>query len=166
MTCKDAMLNIIKRQTEGLMYHDEMTDYYAFLNLGMLKKLHKKQTEEELEALQKAKCTYISAFGMIPFYTAEDPRAIPPDWKNKTNSEVDETSLQFLAQASLSDYLKWEEDTCEIYKASAEALKENMNFHLYRKVCDMIEDVQKEICNINNILLDAALYNYCPSYFK
>ena len=166
MTCKDAMLNIIKRQTEGLMYHDEMTDYYAFLNLGMLKKLHKKQTEEELEALRKAKCTYISAFGMIPFYTAEDPKAIPPDWKNKTNSEVDETSLQFLAQASLSDYLKWEEDTCEIYKASAEVLKENMNFHLYRKVCDMIEDVQKEICNINNILLDAALYNYCPSYFK
>jgi hypothetical protein len=166
MTCKEALLQIIQRQTEGLMYHDEMTDYYAFLNLGVLKKLHRKQTEEELEALRKAKCDYISTFGMIPFYTANDPKAIPSDWRNKTNAEVDEQSLKLLIQSSLLGYVSWEEDTCDIYKTSAQAFKENMNSPLYRKACDMIEEVQKEICKVNQLLLDAASYDYCPSYFK
>jgi hypothetical protein len=166
MLCKDAQLQIIQRQTEGLMYHDEMSDYYAFLGLGMLKKLHHKQTKEELCSLRKAKCDYISTFGMLPFYTATDPKVIPSEWKNKTNVEVDEKSLKLLIQSSLLSYLTWEEETCDIYKASAKVFKENMNFPLYREACEMIEEVQEEICKINELLLDAALYDYCPSYFK
>ena len=47
MDCKEAMLSVIRRQTEGVMYHDEMVDYYTFLNLNVLKDVHKKQTKEE-----------------------------------------------------------------------------------------------------------------------
>lgn len=166
MTCKEAMLKIIKRQTEGLMYHDEMTDYYTFLHLGILKDLHQKQTKDELKSLRQAKCLFISAFGMLPFYSATDPRVIPMEWLNKSNIEIDDSSLKLLIQTSLAGYLTWEEETCEIYKASAKEFKENMNFPLYREACKMIEEVQEEICKINEMILDAALYDYCPSYFK
>ena len=166
MTCQEAMLSIIQRQTEGLMYHDEMTDYYTFLNLGILKDLHKKQTKEELNSLRKAKCSFISTFGVLPIYTAVDPRAIPPDWKSRTTEDVDEQSLKILIETSLSSYLNWEEKTCTIYKAAAKELKEHMHFPLYREVCEMIEEVQEEICKIKEISADAAVYGYCPSYFR
>lgn len=166
MTCKEAMLTIIQRQTEGLMYHDEMSDYYAFLGLGALKDLHKKQTKEELSSLRKAKCHFISTFGVLPIYSATDPKAIPPDWKNKTTSDVDEQSLKILIETSLSGYLSWEEKTCSIYKLAAQTFKENMNFPLYREACEMIEEVQKEIHKIKEMNADATIYGYCPSYFK
>ena len=41
MDCKEAMLNIIRRQAEGVIYHDEMVDYYTFLNLNVLKNVRK-----------------------------------------------------------------------------------------------------------------------------
>lgn len=166
MLCKDALLRVIQRQTEGLMYHDEMTDYYAFLHLDVLKELHHKQTKEELCALREVKCDYIKTFESLPFYIATDPKVIPIEWKNKTVADVDEASLKILIKDSLAGYLDWERETCEIYKSMALVFKENMNFYLHRKVCKMIEEVQEEIHCINEMIVDAASYDYCPSYFK
>jgi hypothetical protein len=64
MPCKSALLSIIQRQTEGVMYHDQMTDYYAFLHLDKLKELHHERTKEELCSLRKVKCDYINALGL------------------------------------------------------------------------------------------------------
>ena len=166
MLCKDALLKIIQRQTEGLMYHDEMTDYYAFLHLDELKHLHHEQTKNELCSLRKAKCDYIKVFDSLPYYNAVDPQAIPTEWKTKTTADVDEASLKLLIQKSLNEYLTWEKNTLEIYKTSAAAFKENMNFYLHREACKMIEDVQCEIHKIKNIITDASSYGYNPSYFK
>lgn len=166
MHCKDALLKIIQRQTEGLMYHDEMTDYYAFLHLDMLKHLHQKQTEEELCSLRKIKCDYIKTFESLPFYIATDPKVIPIEWKGKTSAEIDEASLKMLIRQSLEGYLSWEMETYETYKSMALVFKENMNFYLHRKTCKMIEEVQEEIHKIQNLIVDAASYDYCPSYFK
>lgn len=166
MFCEDALLKIIQRQTEGLMYHDEMTDYYAFLHLDVLKDLHHKQTKEELCSLRKSKCDYIKTFQMLPMYSASDPAVIPKEWKNKTSAEIDNSSLKILIQQSLDGYLSWELETCEIYKRMATVFKDNMNFHLYRKACDLIEEVQCEIHKVSKMIVDAASYNYEPSYFK
>jgi hypothetical protein len=166
MNCKEVLLSIIQRQTEGLMYHDEMTDYYAFLNLDYLKHLHKHQTKEELEALRDTKCLFISTFGMLPFYTATDPKVIPADWRTKSNTEITEASLRALVKSSLNQYLIWEQETCEIYKNAAKVFKDNMNFPLYRVTCELIEDVQKEINKIQKMMVDAAACDYLPSFFQ
>lgn len=166
MDCKEALLKVIQRQTEGLMYHDGMTDYYAFLRLPVLKELHYKQTKEELHGLRESKCLFISTFGMLPFYSAEDPKVIPAEWKLKTNTEVDESTLKALIKNSLHGYLAWEKATCEIYKTAALTFKENMHFLLYREICELIEEVEREICKVDAMIVDAASCNYNPSYFK
>lgn len=166
MDCKEAMLSVIRRQAEGLMYHDEMVDYYTFLNLGVLKDVHKKQAKEELSNLRKTKCDFITTFFVLPVYTATDPKAIPADWKTKTTADVDEPSLKVLIKSSLNDYFNWEDQTCEIYKHAASTLKENMNFPLYRKVCDLIEEVENEKQKIKNLMTEAITCGYHPGYFK
>lgn len=166
MFCQDALLKMIERQTEGVMYHDGMTDYYAFLHLTVLKDMHHEQTKEELCSLRKAKCLYIKHFGMLPKYSATNPNAIPVELMTKTTADIDEESLRVLIKQSLESYLSWERETCEIYKRMAMTFKENMHFVLYREACEMIEEAQKEICKINEMIIDAASYDYCPSYFK
>ena len=75
MNCKEIMLDILKHQTEAVMYHDQMTDYYKFLHLDKLAKKHEKQTYEELEALKNLKCSYINY--LINKY-CKAPARIPP----------------------------------------------------------------------------------------
>ena len=166
MDCKEAMLNIIRRQVEGVMYHDEMVDYYTFLNLNVLKNVHKKQTKEELSNLQKTKSNFIKIFGILPVYTATDPKVIPTDWEMKTAKDIDELSLRVLIESSLNDYLDWEEQTCEVYKNAACILKDNLHFLLYRKVCSLVEEVENEKQKVKNLIAEATTYDYNPTYFK
>jgi hypothetical protein len=166
MPCKSALLSIIQRQTEGVMYHDQMTDYYAFLHLDKLKELHHERTKEELCSLRKVKCDYIKVFKSVPFYTTNNPQQIPSDWRTKTTSSIDEVSLQTLLHKSLEDGLAWEQETCRIYKEAAKVFKENMNFYLYKEACKMIEETQNEIYELSEMLVEAASYSYNPSYFK
>lgn len=166
MSCKDALLTIIQRQTEGVMYHDQMTDYYAFLHLDDLKHFHHERTKEELCSLRKAKCDYIKVFESIPFYVTNNPQKIPLDWKTKTTASIDESSLKILLQKSLEDALAWERETCQIYKEAAKVFKEDMNFYLYKETCKMIEEVQNEIYEMSEMHTEAASYNFNPHYFK
>ena len=166
MDCKEAMLSVIRRQVEGVMYHNEMVDYYTFLNLNVLKTVHKKQTKEELSNLQKTKSNFIKIFGILPVYTATDPKVIPTDWEMKTTKDIDELSLRLLIESSLNDYLDWEEQTCEVYKNAACILKDNLHFLLYRKVCSLVEEVENEKQEVKNLIAEATTYDYNPTYFK
>lgn len=166
MPCEEAQLKIIQRQTEGLMFHDEMADYFCFLHLDILKKLHEHQEEEELENLRKAKKHYIKTFGKLPMYRAIDPDVIPPDWYSRTSSDITENDLKVLIRRGMEMYMTWEKDTLEIYKREAGIFKEHMNFRLHREALEMIEDVQEEIYKLSEMLIDAASYDYHPSYYK
>ena len=155
MSCKEIMLDILKHQTEAVMYHDQMTDYYKFLHLDKLAKKHEKQTYEELEALKNLKCSYINYFCELPYYKVDIEIIYPAEWKNKTSMEVNEDALKMLAKNSL-----------EKYKNYAYELKKNFNFVMLKEVCELIEEVEEEISRLKNMIIEAQSYNYNVEYFK
>ena len=166
MSCKEIMLDILKHQTEAVMYHDQMTDYYKFLHLDKLAKKHEKQTYEELEVLKNLKCAYINYFCELPYYKVDIEIIYPAEWKNKTSMEVNEDALKMLAKNSLEKYLTREENTLEKYKNYAYELKKNFNFVMLKEVCELIEEVEEEISGLKNMIIEAQSYNYNVEYFK
>lgn len=166
MSCKEIMLDILKHQTEAVMYHDQMTDYYKFLHLDKLAKKHEKQTYEELKELKNLKCAYINYFCELPYYKVDIEIIYPAEWKNKTSMEVNEDALKMLAKNSLEKYLTREENTLEKYKNYAYELKKNFNFVMLKEVCGLIEEVEEEISGLKNIIIEAQSYNYNVEYFK
>lgn len=166
MNCKEIMLDILKHQTEAVMYHDQMTDYYKFLHLDKLAKKHEKQTYEELEELKNLKCAYINYFCELPYYKVDTEIIYPAEWKNKTSMEVNEDALKMLAKNSLEKYLTREENTLEKYKNYAYELKKNFNFVMLKEVCELIEEVEEEISGLKNMIIEAQSYNYNVEYFK
>ena len=166
MSCKEIMLDILKHQTEAVMYHDQMTDYYKFLHLDKLAKKHEKQTYEELEELKNLKCAYIKYFCELPYYKVDIEIIYPAEWKNKTSMEVNEDALKMLAKNSLEKYLTREENTLEKYKNYAYELKKNFNFVMLKEVCELIEEVEEEISGLKNMIIEAQSYNYNVEYFK
>ena len=166
MSCKEIMLDILKHQTEAVMYHDQMTDYYKFLHLDKLAKKHEKQTYEELEELKNLKCAYINYFCELPYYKVDIEIIYPAEWKNKTSMEVNEDALKMLAKNSLEKYLTREENTLEKYKNYAYELKKNFNFIMLKEVRELIEEVEEEISGLKNMIIEAQSYNYNVEYFK
>ena len=166
MSCKEIMLDILKHQTEAVMYHDQMTDYYKFLHLDKLAKKHEKQTYEELEELKNLKCAYINYFCELPYYKVDIETIYPAEWKNKTSMEVNEDALKMLVKNSLERYLTREENTLEKYKNYAYELKKNLNFIMLKEVCELIEEVEEEISGLKNMIIEAQSYNYNVEYFK
>ena len=166
MSCKEIMLDILKHQTEAVMYHDQMTDYYKFLHLDKLAKKHEKQTYKELEELKNLKCAYINYFCELPYYKIDIEQIYPAEWENKTSMEVNEDALKMLAKNSLEKYLTREENTLEKYKNYAYELKKNFNFVMLKEVCELIEEVEEEISGLKNMIIEAQSYNYNVEYFK
>lgn len=166
MSCKEIMLDILKHQTEAVMYHDQMTDYYKFLHLDKLAKKHEKQTYKELEELKNLKCAYINYFCELPYYKIDIEIIYPAEWKNKTSMEVNGDTLKMLAKNSLAKYLIKEENTLEKYKNYAQELKKDFNFIMLKEVCELIEGVEEEIKCLKNMIIEAQSYNYNVEYFK
>ena len=166
MSCKEIMLDILKHQTEAVMYHDQMTDYYKFLHLDKLAKKHEKQTYKELEELKNLKCAYINYFCELPYYKIDIEIIYPAEWKNKTSMEVNGDTLKMLAKNSLAKYLIKEENTLEKYKNYAQELKKDFNFIMLKEVCELIEGGEEEIKCLKNMIIEAQSYNYNVEYFK
>lgn len=160
------MISILRRQTEGVVYHENMTDYYRFLNLDCLKEIHCCQSMEELKNLQKTKDCYTQIYLSIPKYDMENTTLIPPEWYNKSSLDITKGAIKSLSKDSLYHWLDWEKGTLEIYKEAAKHFKENMAFYQLKIVNCLIKDVSHEICEIEELIIDGLAYDFSPEFLK
>lgn len=160
------MIAIIRRQTEGVVYHENMTDYYRFLCLDCLKKIHCEQSMEELENLQKTKDCYAEIYLSIPKYEMDNVSLIPEEWYNKTSLDATKGAIRSLCKESLYHWLEWEKATLEIYKTAAKHFKENMSFYQLKIAKCLIKDVSCEICEIEQLIMDGIAYDFSPEFLR
>lgn len=166
MDCQEYMISIIKRQTEGVVYHENMTDYYRFLCLDSLKELHCCQSMEELKTLQETKDCYAKIYLAIPHFEMENTTLIPDEWYNKTSMDVTKGAIKSLSKESLYHWLDWEKETLGIYKECAQHFKENMAFHQLKIVKKLMKCVAAEICEIECLITEGLAYDFSPEFLK
>ena len=166
MDCQEYMISIIKRQTEGVVYHENMTDYYRFLCLDGLKEIHCHQSQEELETLQCTKDCYAKIYFSIPQFEMENITLIPAEWYSKTSMDVTKGAIKSLSKESLYHWLDWEKETLGIYKEAAMHFKENMAFHQLKIAKKLIKCVSAEICEIEGLITEGLAYDFSPEFLK
>lgn len=166
MDCQEYMISIIKRQTEGVVYHENMTDYYRFLCLDSLKEIHCHQSQEELETLQCTKDCYAKIYFSIPQFEMENTTLIPAEWYSKTSMDVTKGAIKSLSKESLYHWLDWEKETLSIYKEAAMHFKENMAFYQLKIAKKLIKCVSAEICEIEGLITEGLAYDFSPEFLK
>lgn len=166
MDCQEYMISMLRRQTEGVVYHENMTDYYRFLNLDCLKEIHCYQSMEELKNLQKTKDCYAQIYLSIPKYEMDNVSLIPLEWYGKTSLDVTKGAIKSLSKESLYHWLEWEKETLAIYKEAAKHFKENMSFYQLKIANCLIKDVSCEICEIEEMIIDGLAYDFSPEFLK
>lgn len=129
-----------------MMFHQQMADYYEFLNLCDYKKIHEERFIEESRSLRELHCYYISHYGkLIPQKRVDDPEAIPQSWQRYSMDEVGKSDREKFAVNGFEKWISWEKDTRDILKKCYKELENNGEYASSCMVLDRINDVEDEI---------------------
>lgn len=117
MQIEDIYGMILKRQIEGIMFHDEMAQYYAFIGLNGYKHFHKEQAKGEMNGYRRMWCFYIDQYGRLPAgQQAKDPEAIPALWRSFNSNEVTASMKKDAVKEGIEKYIEWETETIRVYE--------------------------------------------------
>ena len=160
--CREIFKGIAEKQIEGLMFHSDMADYYAFLNLKIFQDFHNRQYIEESENFRKIKDYFIEKnHKTLLLNPLIPPKTITPiEWEDKTTMDVDKDSIKVLLKKSLETYHNWEHEVCKFYKESADKLFDNGYYEDYCFMRCLIDDIEKEKNHIESLMADLSVVDY------
>ena len=143
MTVEEIFSEMSGHMIKGLMFHDQMSDYYDFLSLRGYKRCHEWHYKTEMCGYRKLHRYAINHFGkLIEEKRVEDPEAIPQSWYRYNRNEVDAGTKRNAVKAGVEKWVSWEKETKALYE------------RMYRELVGLGEDaaaifVQKYIEDVD-----------------
>jgi len=154
---------------KGMMFHDQMTNYYDFLGLRGYKRCHEYNFYKDTIAYRKINRYYINHHGgLIPEMKVEDPGIIPESWYRYKREDVDVQTKRNAVESAITKYIDWEQETKTTLEASIKELCDNnmiadalfLNGFLREVDCELKKAMRKMIdlkssnYDISNIVLE------------
>lgn len=163
--CREVYGIINARQVTALMFHSEMADMFGFLGLEGFKCMHEYQFLEESSAHRATKSYYLSHHDKI--LSDDEVRGIdvvPDEWLRYTRMDVTPSIRRQSVEKAMTEYLKWEMDTKEVYSECAAYFLRWHKMSDFERVQRLIEDVAKEIKCLKEICLKLRASDYSLDY--
>jgi hypothetical protein len=146
VTAIDVFGRISAHQTEGLMLHSDMADYFDFLGLKGFKRLHEYQYISESVERRGVHRYVINHFNTLP---NEDnvsySSVIPSAWRNFTRETVESGVKKDAVRSGMEKWVSWERDTKKLYESAYKELQDIGEIAASCKVKELIEDVDHEL---------------------
>lgn len=116
MTVEEVFAKIKAHQIEGMMFHDQMRQYFDFLNLHGFKRMHEHHFADETRAMIKTDGFYLNhANKLIPAVTVDTSSKIPANWYNYARKDVDATTKRRAVRDAMAKWVDWETQTRALY---------------------------------------------------
>ena len=146
MTANDIFSEIINHQIEGLMIHDQLSDYYGFLGLPKYRKEHEKHYKKESKAYRRITDYAVDHFNKLPrMGQIPNPNVIPDSWHNVNRDAVDANTMRTAVKSGLETWIKWEKDTKAFYQNKYAELISINEIAAAMIVGELISDVDEEL---------------------
>lgn len=102
---------------EGMVFHDEMSRYYAFLGFKGYAKCHEYHYAEETIGYRKLSAYVLSTHNqLIPTLPMERPNVIPDSWYGVDQMKVDRGTKQSGIKKGYEKWIEWETKTKALYE--------------------------------------------------
>lgn len=158
---EEHFIKILNLKLEGVMFHDEMADVFAFLNLKGFMELHKKQMFEELEETCEIKKYYLKHYHkMLKANPNSNINVYPASWAGHSNMEIDAATIKNYTKNMLEQYVRWEENVKKELTVIADEFYSKHQMEDFNMVFELIQDVNHEISFINDIMLKLKMTDY------
>ena len=137
---------IERHMVKGIMFHNDMSDYFNFIGLHGFKRIHEYQFYDE-EIGRRKLCRKVLDMHniLIPHNKVEIEKHIPDDWYNYTRMDIDDSVIPKFVKNAWMMYKHWEEETKDLYTGIAYAFYEKGMLLDCEFVKEYLFDVQKEL---------------------
>ena len=141
MTVSEIFSKIIAHQIKGLMVHEQLANFYDFLNLHGYKRCHEYHYIEESACMRTVQRYYINHYNKLAKKeNIEEPKIIPDSWYNYSRWDVDGGTRQNALKTGISTWIEWEKETKTLYEA------------MYKELCTL--DEIAAACKVKELICD------------
>lgn len=161
MDVEEIFSKIVAHQIEGLMFHDQMANYYRFLGLKGFAKEHEHHFMEETKSYQKICRYFVRHYNkLLPQNEADNPQAIPSSWYNYMRKDVDTSTRRNAVGDGFAQWIKWETDTKALYEESVHSLYEGGAIASAIVLEKLVADVDCELKTAEEEKMELDAMNY------
>ena len=127
MEPNEIFSNISAHFIKGLMFHDQMANYYDFLQLRGYKRCHEYHFKAESCNYRKLNRYYINHYNkLIEEQRVDDPKVIPESWYKYKREDVDIQTKRQAIKSAMFKWVSWERETKEkLQQAYMQLIDEN-----------------------------------------
>lgn len=156
---------VSKRIIQGIMFHEEMADYFDFLNLHGLKRWHETRYIEEscsLRGLHRYVVNHCNR--LIDDGEVKANRYISSSWYNTNRLRVDTSARRQAVRDTFDTWYKWECETKEFYEKMFKTLTENSKIAEANKINELIKATDHELKIVARKMLEYKAVDYDMQY--
>ena len=164
-TVEEIFKTLSSHMIKGIMIHEQMADYYDFLNLHGYKRCHEYHSKCEMKAMRKLHRYFINHYNkLIEEEIIENPDVIPSSWYRYTRQEVDTNTKRNAVKAGIEKYVAWEKETKELYENMYNELLDMGEVAAAHKLSCYIHDVDCELKWAQRRHIDLLASDYSISH--
>ena len=149
------------RQIGGLMFHEQLMNYYQFLGLdGYAKCQQYHYISETLShaRLNKFAIKYYSI--LVRPNQVKDPDIIPSRWYDYIRELIEDDARKEAIEFGLGEWIKWESDSCAIYSSAYLDLMNAGEIAAAEFVKELTMDAEEELTLAKDEKLKKSAMNY------
>lgn len=166
MSVENVFAEISEHMLKGLMFHEEMANYFAFLCLEGYSQCHEHHYREESKSYRKVTNYYISHYNqLIPKRgRLETPQLIPNTWYGHDRKDVDANIKRNAIREAFQSWVDWEKETKELYETKRSKLCEMKEVAAALFIDCFIKDVDNELKDAQTEMLNLMAINFDMPY--
>lgn len=161
MTVEEIYSQIAAHMIKGMMFHEQMANYYDFLGLKGYKRCHEYHYLSETCAY-RGLCRYFINHHdkLIPNTSFDDSQAIPDSWYNHVRQDVDANTKRNAIKTGLTKWVTWERETKKLYERMYKELMEIDEVASACKIKCLLKDVDCELKKAERYWLNKEATGY------
>ena len=161
MTVEEVFSKIAEHMVNGMMFHEQMANYYDFLGLQGYKRCHEYHYLSETCAYRGICRYYINHYNkLIPEMRFDNVSVIPTNWYSHVRGDVDTNTKRKSVQSGLEKWVNWEKETKELYEQMYNELLDNNEVAGAMKIKELICDVDNELKKAERYSLNKKATDY------
>lgn len=161
MTCAEVFARLDAHIKSGMILHDSLANYYDFLGLMGLKRLHEYHFLRESAEMRGLNRYHINHFGLlIPPAEMKVMDVIPGAWKKTPRQDVSISTKRSAIKAGMDIWCGWERETKKLYEQSYTQLCGAGEIAAACKVREMVAAVDMELKEAERMALCLQTIDY------
>lgn len=160
-TTEQVFIKIVSHVISGIMMHQDLANYFAFLGLHKYEAEQRKHYREESKLLDKIHSHYISTYcKLLPSTKVDIPKYIPDTMFNHVTEDLGTNDVRQAVKTIFKTWVDWEEETKQLFEDSYIKLLNSSAVCSSMFLKSMVKDVNEELAEARRVWLTSKFTNF------